>query len=168
MLEMISKELQNPEFWVSAAFCLVVFAGIRPVSRKISVWSKGQAALVQKELDDAHGLRQEAEDLYAEYEGRTKNLDKEHADIIRGAEQEVIVIQQDADERLSQKLAVKKKEMQDRIQSIQSNARTELTQAMMGAVMQKTKQLVASQSIRQSEQDMDKALEQVLSVLEKR
>ncbi len=166
MLELISKELQNPEFWVSAAFCFVVIAGAKPVSKAIQSWGKGQADRVQKELDDAHNLRQEAEDLYAEYEGRTKNLDKEHADIIRGAEQEVITIQQAADERLSQKLTAKKKEVQDRIQSIQDNARLELTRAMMDTVMKKTKQQVSKQSIRQSEKDMDKALDQVLSVLE--
>ncbi len=168
MFDIISKELQNPEFWVSAAFFLILFVGMRPISRKLKVWGKGQALLVQKELDDAHGLRQEAEDLYEEYENRTKNLDKEHADIIRSAEQEVIVIQQEADERLSQKLTAKKKEVQDRIESIRSNARTELTKAMVDAVMAKTKQQVSIQPIRQSEKDIDKALEQVLSVLEKK
>ncbi len=167
MLEIILKEFQSPEFWVSVAFCGLVIFGMRPVARKIGDWSRGQAALVQKELDDAHNLRQEAETLYAEYEEHTKNLDKEHADIIRTAEQEVIEIQQTADERLSQKLAAKKKEVQSRIQSIEDNARRELAQAMMTTVMSQTKQLVSAQSIRQSEKDMDRALDQALSVLEK-
>lgn len=167
MVDLFLHELENPEFWVAAVFCVVVLLLIRPIYKNLKEWSKGQAALIQSELDNAHQLRQEAEDLYAEYEKRTQNIDREHADILRSAEQEVVAIQKEADEKLSTKLLAKKKEVSERIQTIEANARKDLVESMMHTVMEKTKEIVSKQSIRQSESDMDRALEQVLGVLEK-
>ncbi len=168
MIDRILAELENPEFWVAVAFFCAVLPLIRPIMRYVKTWSKEQAAAVQKELDDAAHLRQEAESLYAEYEQRTKNLEKEHADILRSAEQEVVSIQQDADEKLSQKLTAKKKEVQERIQLIEANTQHDLAQAIVTRVMDKTKEIVSTQAIRQTEEDMDKAIDQVFDVLEKK
>lgn len=168
MIERILAEFENPEFWVAVAFFLAVIPLIRPAFKGVKEWSKGQASAVQKELDEAANLRKEAEDLYAEYEQRTKNIEKERTEILRSAEREVITIQQDADEKLTQKLASKKKEVQDRIQSIETNARNEFAQEVMTNVMAKTKDMISTQAIRQSEADMDKAMEQIFAVLEKK
>ena len=141
MIEKILAEFENPEFWVAIAFFLAVLPLIKPAIRSIKEWSKRQADLVRQELDEAAQLRQEAENLYAEYEQHTKNLDKEHADILRSAEQEVVSIQQEADEKLSQKIAAQKKEVQLRIQSIESHTRHDLAQAIMTNVLSKTKEI---------------------------
>lgn len=161
------SELENPEFWAAVAFCIIVAIGIRPVLRKLKVWSQDQAELVKKELNEAHLLRQEAEDLYAKYEHHTQNLDQEKAEILQSAEKEVLFLQQEADENLSNRLAQKKREVQDRIQLIQENTRKDLTEQILEQVVSKTKEVLSDKSIRQTPADMDAAIDQVFSTLEK-
>lgn len=168
MWELLQQESQNPEFWVSVAFCLAFGSLIRPVIRKAKSWGQTQAELVQKELDNASSLRQEAEDLYAEYELRTKNIERERADILREAEQEVVQIQQEADDKLSQKLALKKKDAQIRIHSIEENACQNLSHILLDKVMSQTKEIVSQQSIRQSEKEMDSAIDRIFTILEEK
>ena len=84
----MTEELQNPQFWMAVAFCLIVILAIRPTKKKLSVWGKAQAQVVQQELDSAAQLRKQAEELYTEYEEHTKNLNKERAQILHSAEKE--------------------------------------------------------------------------------
>lgn len=161
------NELSNPEFWVGLGFCMVVLGLSFPVSKKMRSWAKGQSEIVKNELKEAHNLRLEAEALYQKYEAHTKNLDKEKALIMQEAEREVVALQKEADEKLSKKIERKKQDVQDRINLIHENTRKDLTAVMMTQVMDKTKDLLAKKQIRQSESDMDKAIEDVLLKLEK-
>ena len=118
-------------------------------------------------MQEAHNLRLEAEALYQEYEQRTKNLDVEKAEIMQQAEREVVALQKDADDKLSKKVERKKQDVQDRINLIQENTRKDLTNVIMGQVMDKTKDLLSQKQIRKSSKDMDHAIEDVLDQLEK-
>ena len=160
-------ELQNPQFWMAVVFCIIIGLAIRPAKKKLSAWGAGQAKTVQQELDSAAQLRKQAEDLYLEYEEHTKNLDKERAQILRSAEKEVITIQQEADEKLTQRLAYRKKDIQDKIQSIEENATQDITNLLLNRVMTQTKELLTENPIRQTEKDMDDALDKVFKILEK-
>ena len=154
-------ELQNPQFWMAVAFCLIVIFAIRPVKKKLSAWGEVQAKSVSKELDSAAQLRKQAENLYLEYEEHTKNLDKERAQILRAAEKEVITIQQEADEKLSQRLEYRKKDIQDKIQSIEENATQDMTDLLLNQVMTQTKKLLTEKPIRQTDKDMDDAIDKI-------
>lgn len=160
------SELESPEFWAAVGFCLIVIAGAKPVFQKLKVWSQSQAETVQKELGEAHTLRKEAEDLYARYEEHTRHLDKEKAAILQAAEKEVLSLQQDADEALSNRLAHKQQDVQERIALIQENAHKDLVDKMLQQVISKTKDLLSEKEIRQTSADMDIALDQVLKTLE--
>ena len=97
----------------------------------------------------------------------TKNLDKERAQILHSAEKEVIRIQQEADEKLSQRLEYRKKDIQSKIQSIEENATQDITNLLLDRVMTQTKELLTDKPIRQTEKDMDEALDKVFKILEK-
>lgn len=159
-------ELQNPEFWVAFAFCAVVLIMIKPLKQKLSEWGKVRAALIKKEIDESHQLREQAEALYEEYRERTKNSDKECLEIINEAKKEAVLIQQDADEKICQRLAVRKKDVQDRIKAIETNAGQDITAVLLKQVVNKTKELLQDDSTPPSEKEMDKALDKVFHVLE--
>ena len=161
------SELSNPEFWVGVSFCIVVSFLIYAARKNVKSWAAGQSDLVKNELQEAHNLRLEAEALYQEYEQRTKNLDVEKAEIMQQAEREVVALQKDADDKLSKKVERKKQDVQDRINLIQENTRKDLTNVIMGQVMDKTKDLLSQKQIRKSSKDMDHAIEDVLDQLEK-
>ena len=160
-------ELQNPQFWMAVAFCIIVAIAIRPTKKKLSSWGKTQAEIVQKELNSAAQLRKQAEELYLEYEEHTKNLDKERAQILRSAEREVVKIQQDADEKLAQRLEYRKKDVLNKIQSIEENATQDITKLLLDRVMTHTKEHLTAKPIRQTEKDMDDALDKIFAILEK-
>ena len=161
------SELSNPEFWVGVSFCIVVGFLIYASRKNVKAWAVGQSDLVKNELQEAHNLRLEAEALYQEYEQRTQNLDSEKAEIMQQAEREVVALQKEADDKLSKKIERKKQDVQDRINLIHENTRKDLTNVIMGQVMDKTKDLLSKKQIRQSSQDMDHAIEDVLEKLEK-
>lgn len=160
------SELANPEFWVGVGFCLVVVSLARPVFSKIKLFAKAEATSIRQQIDEAKQLRVEAENLYQTYEERTKNFEQEKNALIQEAEKQVIQLQKEADDKLSKKIDRKRQDVQSRIDSIEENTRRDLTNSMMTQVMGKTKSLLAEKSIRQSEKDMDKALNDVLSLLE--
>lgn len=160
-------ELQNPEFWVAFAFCLVVLLMVKPLKQKLSVWGAARASLIKKEIDESHQLREKAEALYDEYQNRTKNSDKECIEIINEAKKEAILIQQDADEKICQRLAARKKDVQDRIRAIEENTGQDITAILLEQLMTKTKEMLQDESVPPSEKETDKALEKVFRVLER-
>ncbi len=162
------NEFANPEFWVGVGFCLVVALLMRPVLSTAKSFGKTHADSIRKEINDAKRLRAEAEELFRTYEDHTKNFEREKEQILEEGKKEVVELQKEADERLSKKIARKRQDVQVRIASIEENTRKDLTNAMMTQVMDKTKSLLAEKNIRQSQKDMDEAINDVLFQLEKK
>ena len=149
------SELSNPEFWVGLGFCLVVVLLARPVMAKIKLFAQAQSDSVKNEIDESKKLRH-----------HTKNFEQEKESILEEGKREVFELQKESDSRLSKKIARKKEDVQIRIASIEENTKRDLTNEMMTSVMDKTKYLLAEKNIRQSSKDMDKAISDVLSILE--
>ena len=160
------SELANPEFWVGIGFCLVVALLYKPILKKTKSFAQAQSNNVQNEIDESKKLRKEAEDLYNTYENHTKNFEQEKDLIIEEGKREVFELQKEADERLSKKINRKRQDVQMRISSIEENTRRDLTNTMMTQVMDKTKSLLAEKKICQSSKDMDRAIDDVLKLLE--
>lgn len=161
------NELSNPEFWVGVAFCLVIVVFVRPVIKKARAWGKGQAEIIRNELSHAHLLRVEAEKLYEKYEAKAKNFDKEKESILEEGEKEVVALQQESDIQLQKKIEQKKKDVQARVEMLHENMSKDLTDMMMKQVMEKTKSVISQKNVRQKTEDMDKALNDVLTIFEK-
>lgn len=160
------SEFANPEFWVGIGFCLVVALLYKPILKKTKSFAQAQSNSVQNEINESKKLRKEAEDLYATYENHTKNFEQEKDLILEEGKREVFELQKEADERLSKKINRKRQDVQMRISSIEENTRRDLTNTMMSQVMDKTKSLLAEKKICQNSKDMDKAISDVLNLLE--
>lgn len=161
------SEFANPEFWVGIGFCLVVALLCKPVLSKAKSFGQTQSDFVKKEIDESKTLRQEAEKLYQTYEDHTKNFEKKKEFILEEGKKEVFELQKEADDRLSKKINRKRQDVQVRISSIEENTRRDLTNTMMTQVLDKTKSLLAEKKICQTTKDMDKAIDDVLNLLEK-
>src|SRR5437879_1215663 len=85
------------EFWVAVAF--FIFCGVLlyvGVHRKIADALNGRQGQIKAELDEARQLRDEAEDLLAQYLRKQHEVEREAADIIAVAEAEANRITGDA------------------------------------------------------------------------
>jgi F-type H+-transporting ATPase subunit b len=89
--------LTSPETWVAAAFILFVVLVWKPASRVIVSSLDERAARIEKELNEAARLREEAQGLLAQYQ-------KKHRDALKEAESIVAHARAEA-ERLSQQAA---------------------------------------------------------------
>src|SRR6267143_67933 len=77
------------EFWVAVAF--VIFIGIlvyMGVPKMLIGALDDRAKRVQAELDEARRLKEEAQKLLAEYQGKQRQAETEAAAIIEGAKAE--------------------------------------------------------------------------------
>lgn len=82
------KELffQSAEFWVGAAFVLVVALLYTPVMHAIRQMIEKRITRIRDELQEAENLKLEAQQLYADYERKFLNTENEVAEIISNQE----------------------------------------------------------------------------------
>lgn len=73
---------QSAEFWVGAAFVLVVYLLAKPVYKAVKAMIEQRIKRIKDELQYAENLKLDAQKLYAEYERKYLNTDKEVAEII--------------------------------------------------------------------------------------
>src|SRR5947207_6136993 len=94
------------EFWVAVAF--VIFVGVLIYFRvqKLAVDAiDSRRARIEAELAEARRLREEAQALLAQYQKKQREAEKEAADIIAGAQAEVLRIAAEARAKMEDLLA---------------------------------------------------------------
>jgi len=99
--------MADPTFWVGISF--IFFIGLLvyfKVPKLIAKTLDERAETIQAELDEATRLREEAQKLYAEYQRRQRDAEKEAQSIITQAEAEA--------ERLGVETKIKLDEMLER------------------------------------------------------
>jgi F-type H+-transporting ATPase subunit b len=79
----------EPEFWVAVAFAIFIGILIYVGVPKLLIGAlDDRAKRVQAELDEARRLKEEAQELLAEYKSKQRQADDEAAAIIAGAKAE--------------------------------------------------------------------------------
>lgn len=73
---------QSAEFWVGVAFILVVYLLAKPVYKAVKSLIEQRIKRIKDELQYAENLKLDAQKLYAEYERKYLNTDKEVSEII--------------------------------------------------------------------------------------
>jgi F-type H+-transporting ATPase subunit b len=115
--------LAEPEFWVAVAF--VIFVGILVyvgVPKMLVGALDDRAKRVQAELDEARRLKEEAERLLAEYQGKQKQAESEAASIIAGAKAEAERIAAEAKAKLEDFVARRTKMAETKIAQAEAQA----------------------------------------------
>lgn len=73
---------QSAEFWVGVAFVLVVFLIFKPLVTAVKGMIFQRIERIKKEMQAAENIKLDAQKLYAEYEHRRLNAEKEVSKII--------------------------------------------------------------------------------------
>lgn len=73
---------QSAEFWVGAVFVVVVGLLVPPAIKLIKKLTNDRISRIKEELHEAENLKLDAQKLYAEYEKKFINAEKEAEDII--------------------------------------------------------------------------------------
>ncbi|MCR6631011.1 MAG: F0F1 ATP synthase subunit B [Magnetospirillum sp.] len=108
----------NPHLWVYLAFVLVVGFAFKPVFRAVTAALDGRAAKIKARLDEAHKLREDAQEMLATYQRKQRDAMKEAEEIIAHAKAEA--------ERLSKQAA---KDLEESVKRRETQALERIAQA---------------------------------------
>ena len=100
---------QSPEFWVGAAFILVVIGLFCPISKVLrGLLTKKIDGIVQQ-IQSASDLRDEARRLLADYEQRMDGIKSSSDEIVRKADKEAAAFREREVKKLESELAAQEK-----------------------------------------------------------
>ena len=128
--------LLEAEIWVAVAF--LVFLGILAyvgVPRMLAKALDDRARRVQAELDEARRLKEEAQKLLAEYQGKQRQAEAEAAGLIEGARAEAERIAADAKARMEEFVARRRKMAETKIAQAEAQAVAEVRAAAAEAAV---------------------------------
>jgi F-type H+-transporting ATPase subunit b len=115
--------LQMAEFWVAVAF--VAFVLILLYYRVPALVAKTldeRAAAIRKELDEARRLREEAQNLLADYQRRHRNAGQEAESIVEQARREAEAFAAETRKSLAETVERRRKQAEDRIARAEAQA----------------------------------------------
>ncbi len=136
--------LHDPTFWVAVAF--VLFFGVVFYFRIPAMAVKAlddRAAQITAELDEARRLREEAQAIYADFERKQRDAEKEAENIITQAEHEATVLAEETKLKLDEMLARRTAQVEDKITRAENSAIDEVRNAAAEAAIKAARKIIA-------------------------
>ena len=132
----------DPTFWVAVSF--VIFIGLAAWKG----WGAATAALdarasdIQRKLDEAQQLREEAQAAKAEYQRRQRDALQEAEAILEHAKTESVRLREEAESKLEQSLARREQLAMEKIQAAEAKALQEVRGQMVDLAVAATRRLI--------------------------
>jgi F-type H+-transporting ATPase subunit b len=115
--------LHNAEFWVAVAFFILLGVfGYFGVHRMLISALDHRRDRIQKELDDARRLKEEAQALVAEYRARRESAEHEAQEIVAGAKADAERIAVEAKAKMEDFVARRTKSAESKIAQAEAQA----------------------------------------------
>lgn len=128
------------EFWVAAAFVLVVICLARPIGKTVAFMLRKRISNIISRIDEASQLQEDAQKLLAEYERKFLNAQNEADAILKKAQKEVDYFKNESLSKLEQDMKVKTSEADERLNSAKEKAAQEITSLTSELTMEIVKQ----------------------------
>lgn len=125
---------KSAEFWVAVAFFL--FVGLLIKMKVPGMMAEGldqRAEAIRKELDAARRLREEAQELLADYQQKQRRADDEAKAIIEQAEREASSLKEQAEKALKESIERRSRIAEDKIARAEAQAMAEVRSAVVEA-----------------------------------
>ncbi|MBV8494035.1 MAG: F0F1 ATP synthase subunit B [Alphaproteobacteria bacterium] len=137
--------LADPEFWVLLAVLVFIAIVWRPMRRFIVGTLDQRAMRIEGELEEARKLREEAEQLLAEYQKRQREAAAEAQSIVAHAREEAERIASQAARDLEQSLERRQRLAEERIAQAESKAMAEIRAAAVDVAIDAARQVIVSE-----------------------
>lgn len=130
------------EFWVGMAFILSIVVLAKPAYRFLKSAMRGKIESVKNQIADAEKLRDDAQELLAQYERKFAATESEVAKILKQAEKNIANQKKNDLATLKENTAVKEKEIKRRILSSTENAMAEINQSVARSSVEVAKKAI--------------------------
>ena len=135
----------DPEFWVLVAAVIFVAVVWKPVRKSLIGTLDERAARIRAELDEAKKLRDEAEQLLAQYQQKEREAAAEAAAIIAHAIEEAERIAAQSARDLDQALARRQRLAEERIAQAEMKALDEIRAVAVDVAIGAAREVIQSQ-----------------------
>ncbi|HFB2047684.1 MAG: F0F1 ATP synthase subunit B [Hyphomicrobiaceae bacterium] len=117
----------DPKFWVGAAFVIfVLLLMVKGVPSLIAQALDDRSNAIRSELDKAKRLREDAENLLADYQRKCKDVEVEVNRILERAKSEADALQADAHRKLQESIMRRTRIVEEKISSAEKKALSEV------------------------------------------
>jgi len=130
-------------FWVGIAFILVVALAFKPVVAALGAGLDARAAKIKARLDEAHKLREDAQEMLATYQRKQRDAMKEAEDIIAHAKAEAERLSAQAAKDLEEQLKRRETQAMDRIAQAEAQALKEVQNLAVDVAIGAARQVLA-------------------------
>jgi F-type H+-transporting ATPase subunit b len=137
--------LADPEFWVLVAALIFVAVVWKPARKALIGNLDERAARIRAELDEAAKLREEAEQLLAQYQQKQREAAAEAAAIITHAREEAGRIAAQSARDLEQALMRRQRLAEERIAQAEQKALDEIRAAAVDIAIGAAREVIVSQ-----------------------
>ena len=137
--------LETPEFWVAVGFVILVGGIARPVARAMGSGLDARSAQIKASLDEARMLREEAQNLLAEYQRRQRDAAREAELMIEQARTEAERLSAEASTALERVLERRETLAREKIAQAEAAAVREVLNIAVDVAIAATGQVIAKQ-----------------------
>ncbi len=135
----------HPEFWVLVSFIgFVLMMMYFGVPKLIGNALDARADAIRKELDDARKLREEAQQLLADYQKKSREAEDEAKSIIDQARREAEALAADTRKNLAEQVARRSKIAEEKIARAEAQALSEVRGSAIDAAMAAAEKILAT------------------------
>ena len=135
--------LQDPTFWVAMGFLILAILAVLFVRKPILGMLDARVDSVRASLDEAASLREEAQQLLAEYQRKQRDAVKETEAMVARAKEEAERISSDGAEALEAALKRREELAIDKIAQAEADAVREVQRISVEVAIDATRVLIA-------------------------
>ena len=150
------------EFWVGAAFVLVVCMLARPVGKAVLGLLRKRGEDIAKRISDAVSLKEEAQKMLAEYERKFRGAEKEASEMLARSEREVEALKKDTLAKLEADMAKREKEVRNHLELAGDEASRDVAMRTADLTIAAVKKILAD---KMDEKIQDKMIDEAIAEL---
>lgn len=118
--------IQDPTFWVAVAFLIFVALIVWKARGAITGGLDARAEKIEAEIEEAKRLREEAQQLLADYKRKQRDAIAEAEAMLKAAEEEAVRVRGRSESELEAALKRREQQALDRIAQAEANAQAEV------------------------------------------
>jgi F-type H+-transporting ATPase subunit b len=136
----------TPEFWVLVAFVILIGGVFKPAFGAITAALDDRADRIQRQIDEATRLREEAQDLLANYQRKQADVEKEAEEMLARAREEAERLRERGVAELERALERRRQQAEDRISQAEAKAVDEVRRLAVDIAIEATRTVLAERT----------------------